>query len=77
MVRTIIWGDGSPMAKTIKRSRPAKKAKSARASISLPPELHQTLEQIAKDKKVSFAWVMRDAAEKYVAEQWPLLEQKQ
>ncbi|WP_331712073.1 MULTISPECIES: CopG family transcriptional regulator [Achromobacter] len=46
-----------------------------RLSVSLPPELHQELERIARDKKVSLAWVMREAAEKYVASQWPLLTQ--
>lgn len=45
-----------------------------RASITFPPELYRTLEEIAKQKKVSVAWVVRDAAEKYVADQWPLLE---
>jgi hypothetical protein len=38
-----------------------------RASISFPPDLYQTLEEIAKEKKVSLAWVVRDAAEKYIA----------
>jgi len=51
--------------------------KSVRTSVSLPPELHDTLERIAKGKKVSVAWVIRDAAEKYVNEQWPLLQQEQ
>jgi metal-responsive CopG/Arc/MetJ family transcriptional regulator len=50
-------------------SRPA-----SRASVSFPPELYRTLEEIAKQKKVSVAWVVRDAAERYVAAQWPLLE---
>jgi metal-responsive CopG/Arc/MetJ family transcriptional regulator len=40
-----------------------------RASISFPPDLYETLEVIAKQKKVSLAWVVRDAAEKYVAGQ--------
>lgn len=40
---------------------------SVRASISFPPDLYGTLEEIAKQKKVSLAWVVRDAAEKYVA----------
>lgn len=43
-----------------------------RATISFPPDLYQTLDEIAKEKKVSLAWVVRDAAEKYVAEKWPL-----
>ncbi len=42
-----------------------------RASISFPPDLYETLEDIAKQKKVSLAWVVRDAAEKYVADQRP------
>jgi hypothetical protein len=65
------------MAKPSKQGRPRTAVKTTRASVSLPVELHHTLEQIAKHKKVSFAWVMRDAAEKYVADQWPLLEGRQ
>jgi hypothetical protein len=38
-----------------------------RASISFPPDLYETLEDLAKQKKVSLAWVVRDAAERYVA----------
>ena len=37
-----------------------------RASISFPAALYKTLEVIAKQKKVSMAWVVRDAAERYV-----------
>lgn len=37
-----------------------------RASISFPSDLYDTLDEIAKQKKVSLAWVVRDAAEKYV-----------
>ncbi len=44
-----------------------------RASISFPPEIYETLETIAKEKKVSLAWVVREAAEKYIADKWPLL----
>ena len=46
---------------------------SVRASISFPPDIYQTLEQIASQKRVSLAWVVRDAAEQYIAEKWPLL----
>ncbi|CAB3774733.1 ribbon-helix-helix domain-containing protein [Paraburkholderia humisilvae] len=61
----------------IKRGRkPTGKPPATRASASLPPELYSTLRDIAKDKKVSVAWVIRDAAEKYVADQWPLLEKR-
>ena len=44
-------------------------AAAVRASISFPPDLYETLEGIAKHKKVSLAWVVRDAAERYVAEE--------
>ena len=40
-----------------------------RASISFPPKLYRILEEIAKQKKVSLAWVVREAAEKYVADE--------
>jgi metal-responsive CopG/Arc/MetJ family transcriptional regulator len=46
-----------------------------RASVSFPRDLYETLENIAKEKKVSVAWVVRDATEKYVAERWPLLKE--
>jgi predicted DNA-binding protein len=50
----------------------AQSAAAVRASISFPPELYKTLEVIAKEKKVSLAWVVREAAEKYIADKWPL-----
>jgi len=40
-----------------------------RASISFPLDIYQILERIAKEKKVSLAWVVREAAEKYIAGQ--------
>lgn len=43
-----------------------------RASVTFSRELYHTLEDLAKKKKVSIAWVVREAAEKYVADQWPL-----
>lgn len=45
---------------------------STRASVSIPTEIYTTLESIAIQKKVSLAWVIRDAAEKYISDQWPL-----
>jgi hypothetical protein len=43
-----------------------------RATISFPPDVYETLENIAKEKKVSLAWVVREAAEKYIGDKWPL-----
>ena len=58
-----------------KKGRKGMKSQSAsavRASISFPPDIYETLEGIAREKKVSLAWVVRDAAEKYIADKWPL-----
>jgi hypothetical protein len=58
------------MTKTKKSDIKKMKAQSTaqvRATISFPPGLHESLEQIAKKKKVSLAWVVRDAAERYVS----------
>ena len=44
-----------------------KQSKNAiRASISFPQEDYITLVKIAVDKKVSIAWVVREAVEKYI-----------
>ena len=48
-------------------------ATSVRATISFPPEVYESLEGIARQKKVSLAWVVREAAEQYLADKWPLL----
>jgi len=46
-----------------------------RASISFPADIYETLDIIAKQKKVSLAWVVREAAEQYIGEKWPLFSQ--
>jgi predicted DNA-binding ribbon-helix-helix protein len=38
-----------------------------RASVSFPSDLYASLEEIARTKKVSLAWVIREAAERYAA----------
>jgi metal-responsive CopG/Arc/MetJ family transcriptional regulator len=47
---------------------------SVRATISFPHDLYQTLEGIAQQKKVSLAWVVREAVEQYIADKWPLFK---
>ena len=47
--------------------------KTVRASIGFPAEVYKALEDIAKEKKVSVAWIVRDATEQYVARRRPLL----
>jgi len=53
--------------------RPRALPQSTRASVSFPIGIYQELEKIAASKKVSLAWVVREAAEHYIAGQWPLL----
>lgn len=58
-----------------KGERKSTKAQSppwVRASISFPLDLYETLEEIAKQKKVSLAWVVRDATDMYITDKWPL-----
>jgi predicted DNA-binding ribbon-helix-helix protein len=50
-------------------------SKSVRTSVTLPREVYETLGQLAKSKRVTVAWVIRDAAEKYVGNEWPLFRQ--
>lgn len=56
------------MAENRRTGKP-KRAPQPRASITFPPKLYRTLETLAKEKRVSIAWVVRDAAEKYVTDQ--------
>ncbi len=59
-------------AKREKGKKAMERASTLRASVSFPPDIYRTLEKMAWQKKVSLAWVVREAAEKYVADQWPL-----
>ena len=40
-----------------------------RASITFPSGLYEALEKIALRKRVSLSWVVRDASERYAAEE--------
>jgi metal-responsive CopG/Arc/MetJ family transcriptional regulator len=44
-----------------------------RTSVSFPAEILKTLEDLATQKKVSIGWVVRDAVDKYIAEQSALV----
>ncbi len=56
-----------------KGMRPESTSTAVRATITFPGEVYATLEEIAKQKKVSLAWVVREAAEQYLTDKWPLL----
>ena len=61
-----------PMAAMKRKTQTPKAPSSLRASVTFPSDLYRTVEDLAKKKKVSIAWVVREAVEKYVADQWPL-----
>lgn len=63
-------------AKRKEKPKPAE-GSSVRATISFPSEIYKTLEDIARQKKVSLAWVVREAAEEYIAGKWPLFGKTQ
>jgi hypothetical protein len=66
------WCNVVQSAFILKLAHKTKTEFSTRTSVTFPSEVYASLEIIAKQKKVSVAWVIRDAAEGYVAEQWPL-----
>jgi hypothetical protein len=43
--------------------------------VTIPFETYDSLERIARKKKVSLAWVVRDAAERYVSDELPLFRE--
>ena len=40
--------------------------------MTFPPETYAELERLSKEKRVSIAWVVREATAKYIADQYPL-----
>ncbi len=57
----------------IEERRPSPPAKDGtRASVTFPSDIYAELERIAGENKVSVAWVVRDAVEKYVEARYPL-----
>jgi predicted DNA-binding protein len=57
-----------------KKQMKSESAAQVRATLSFPPDVYETLKTIAKHKKVSLAWVVREATEHYLAEKWPLFK---
>lgn len=49
-----------------------KAEKTIRTSVSFPESIHVDLERLATANRVSLAWIVRQAVEKYLSERWPL-----
>jgi len=62
------------MAGRKKAATAEKPTKAPRQSVTFTPEIYAELEKLSKAKKVSIAWLVRDATEKYIAEQYPLFQ---
>jgi metal-responsive CopG/Arc/MetJ family transcriptional regulator len=63
------------MTKDTNSADASKMERSPRLSVTIPSETYDSLERIAKKKKVSLAWVVRDATERYVSDELPLLRE--
>jgi len=50
------------------RGKKGKDTGMPRTSVSFPPDVYKTLEDLAARKKVSIGWVVRDACERYIAD---------
>jgi predicted transcriptional regulator len=50
--------------------------KTVRTTVSLPSDDHADLERIAEGKKVSVAWVVREAIDRYLSAEAPLFRKK-
>ncbi len=48
-----------------------RKSAAPRVSVTLPNDVLTTLEPVAHETKISLAWVVRDAAERNIADKWP------
>lgn len=52
-------------------SKPSKKTANVRASITFESEQYSQIQQVAHEKRVSVAWVVRDAILKYLRAESP------
>jgi predicted transcriptional regulator len=49
-----------------------RKPKMLRSSVSLPAEVYEELERLAEKRKVSVAWIIREALDRYLTSETPL-----
>jgi ribbon-helix-helix CopG family protein len=59
-----------------KKQKTSLNPKTTRASVSFPAPVYAELERLAAAKKVSLAWVVREAAERYVEDQCSLFKEQ-
>ena len=64
-------------SKTKPRRETSPSSGSIRVSVSFPKNQYELLSRIAREKKVSTAWVVREAVDRYLEQLWPLLRSEQ
>jgi len=57
------------------RPKTRKKGKMPRTSVSFSPEVQEELVRLAAKRKVSVAWIIREAVDRYLANDTPLFNQ--
>ena len=62
------------MADSKQRSDPKHVKHATRITVTLPPENYELLVRKARSKKVSTSWMVRDAVDKYLSDDVPLLK---
>jgi metal-responsive CopG/Arc/MetJ family transcriptional regulator len=63
--------EGAVMAK-----KPDENLKTIRSTVSIPVDQYEEIQRIANKKRVSVAWVIRDAIEHYLSADAPLFDQR-
>jgi predicted transcriptional regulator len=59
------------------RPKARKKGKMPRTSVSFAPGVQEELNRLAVKRKVSVAWIVREAVDRYLASENPLFNQAQ
>jgi predicted transcriptional regulator len=53
------------------RTTAGQQASGTRITVTIPPQDYAAVRSLAKNKKVSAAWIVRDAVEKYIQRETP------
>jgi predicted transcriptional regulator len=57
--------------KALPRTVPTSRSNGTRITVTVPPQDYEVVRSMAKDRKVSAAWIVRDAVEKYIQRETP------
>ncbi len=60
-----------------KSKRPESRTSGTRITVTVPPHHYEEIVRKAKNKRVSASWIVRDALERYLADDMPLFANKE